>query len=166
MYLTLKNLIIILIQMANIESKLDLCLNCSDISGIAFIDSMRMKWALSKSQYYWLLKDNELPTSETALELPIHFSSCDAIAVKDLFECLNPEDDEFSIIFVQLIDKRLQFISYNIESGNMSEPKDLKNDIVFGNADIDYTEKLDAMFNGISGQIFLIQGLLNYTNKS
>jgi hypothetical protein len=48
----------------------------------------------------------------------------------------------------------------------MSEPKDLKNDIVFGNADIDYTEKLDAMFNGISGQIFLIQGLLNYTNKS
>jgi len=153
----LKYLFIVSVQLMCIESKPDLCISPSNISGIAFIDSMRMRWALTKLGYYWLLGEHELPTSDRAMQLPYSLRG-GAIAVKDIFECEDPEEDEFSIIFVELVNKKLQYISYNIDSGNMSNLKILKNDLVFGNADIDYAKDLDSMFNGIAGQIFLIQG--------
>jgi len=152
-------LIVVSLEFIFIKSEPDLCLNPSKVFGIAYIDSYKMKWAITTSGFYWLLKQNELPFSQNAIKLPHNFKRGDAIVLKSLYECKEPQNDEFSVIFVELIDQRLQYFSYNIDNGKISEPKDLEKDLIFGKADIDYTRKLDALFNGVSGQLFFIQGI-------
>jgi hypothetical protein len=60
-----------------------------------------------------------------------------------------------------------QYISLNIKSlinkedvHIWSKPKPVINDVILSNADIDYSRKIDAIFNtDNSGEIFFVQGI-------
>ncbi len=63
-----------------------------------------------------------------------------------------------------------QYISLNIDSlinkdhetnqDIWSKPKPVTNDLILSNADIDYSQKIDAIFNtDNSGEIFFVQGI-------
>ncbi len=144
-------------------SQPNLCEN-PKIDSIVYLGIYKM-YFFTSSGYYWLIKEKQMPPPiDKAKPLPYGFKIGESATFKDtLFACIpdktsGPVLHEQEIYLTEKTSNGQKIMIFNIRSFSWRKAFDYKKDRIISEAPVDWSHKIDSMFDFNISEIYVIQG--------